>query len=118
MKIIFEAFTNAFVTYFYSLRKEYNEITKFSIEDFNTNYNFYYMFLQSVKKESYDFNLMMFFSFLGDALLKATEFRLSIFIFSLITGLGIGGVLIFSFIDYDINDNTFSFIKIIFLLLI
>ena len=118
MKIIFEIFKNSIKTYFSSIRKEKSEIIKFSIDDFNNKYNFYYMFFEQVKKESYDFNIMMFFSFIGEATLKATEFRFSIFIFGLITGIGILNIFIFSFLGYDINDNSYSFAKIIFLFII
>ena len=118
MNILFEIFINSLKTYFNSLRKEYNEIDKFSIDDFNNNYNFYFKFFENVKTESYNFNLMMFFSFIGYSLLKATEFRIAIAIFGGLTVFGIFDILIFSFMDYDINDNTYSFIKIIFLLLI
>jgi ABC-type multidrug transport system fused ATPase/permease subunit len=76
------------------------------------------MFFEQVKKESYDFNIMMFFSFLGDSLLKATEFRISISIFGAVIALTILNILAFSFIDYDISDNSFSFIKILFIFLI
>ena len=118
MKIIFEVLKNSFFAYFYSLRKEYDDIIKFSIYDFNNKYNFYYMFFEQVKKESYDFNIMMFFSFLGEALLKATEFRVSIVVFGLVIGLAILNILTFSFLNYDINDNTYSFLKIVSLFII
>ena len=119
MKIIFEIFTNAFMTYFRSLRKEPSEIIKFSLNDFNNNYNFFYKFFESAKNETYDFNLMMFFSFLGNALLNATDFRLTIALFGLlITGIGIFAILNFSFLEYNINDNTYTFLNVLYLLII
>ena len=117
-KIMFQVFGNSFSNFFDSLRKAPDEIKKFSIDDFNKKYNFYYMFFENVKKESYDFNLMMFFSFLGDLTLNSCNFQISIFIFGLISSFGITDILVFSFLDYDINDNTFPFIKILFLFII
>ena len=66
MNILFEILKNAIVAYYYSTQLESYQITKFSLNDFHKKYNFYNMFFEDTKKESFDFNLMMFTAFLGD----------------------------------------------------
>ena len=117
MNIIFQILKNAAIAYFESIRKDKTDIKLFSLEDFNNNYNFYNMFFESTKKESFDFNLMMFTGFLGDILLKSRGFRISTFIFAIINGISIFLIISFSFFDYDSKDNTYTLLRILYLLL-
>ena len=117
MNILFEILKNAIVAYYYSTQLESYQITKFSLNDFHKKYNFYNMFFEDTKKESFDFNLMMFTAFLGDILLKARGFRVSIFIFSLINLFSIFLILNISFTIYDQNYNNYAFFDILLILL-
>ena len=60
------------------------EIEKYSLNLFREKYEFYKMLYYDTKKESFDFNLMMFMAFLGDILLKARGFRIFISIFAIL----------------------------------
>ena len=117
LKIIFQILLNSSIIYLKSLRKNTEKNDYFSIEDFNNNYNFYNMFFEDTKKESFDFNLIMFTSFLGDILLKSRGFRISISVFGGINGIGMLLILGFSFFNYNSKDNTYSIFQILYLLL-
>lgn len=112
LNIISQISINSFFAYIKSLRKDPNDITKFSINDFNYNYNFYFLFFEDIKKEAFDFNLMMFFGFIGVILLKATGYRVSTIICLIINGAALTLIYIFSFYDYDIIYNTFQILKL------
>ena len=116
MNIIFQILKNSALNYIYS--KFYsNEVERYSVNDFHKNYNFYNMFLDNANKESFDFNLMMFTAFIGDILLKSRGFRISTFAFGLINGLSIL-IMSFSFNEFEIKDNTYTFFQMLFLLLV
>ena len=59
MNTIFQILKNSVIIYANSFLKDYEPKT-FSINDFNSKYNFYHIFFEDTKKESFDFNLMMF----------------------------------------------------------
>ena len=116
MKILWQILKNAIVVYFNSLGEEDDKITKFSIYDFNNKYNYYFMFFEGAKKDSFDFNLVMFTAFLGDLLMQSRGFRVSTAVFSLINALSIILILSFSFLDYDKDDNKYTILNILYLL--
>ena len=117
MKVIFKVVKNSIVVYFNSLKKDQSGNEPFSIDDFNNQYNFYHLFFSDIKKESFDFNLMMFTGFLGDIILKSTGFIVSTIICTLINAVSIFLILGFSFSSYYSEDNTYSFLQILHLLL-
>ena len=117
MKILLEVLKNSIISFYYSLVKKAEEIEYYSFYDFNTKYNYYYMFFDDAKKDSFDFNLMIFTAFLGDLLLQSRGFRVSTFIFTLINIGSIFLILSFSFIDYDPTNNTYNIFKILYLIL-
>ena len=115
MNSIFQVFKNSIVTYFKSLKKDNTEITPFSLEDFNNNYNFYNIFFESTKKEIFDFNLMMFTGFLGDLLFRSRGFIVSTCAFGVVNAISIFLIISFSFYDYHSKDNTYPFFRISYL---
>ena len=117
MNIIFQILKNAIISYFNSMRKDKNEITSFSIDDFNKKYNFYNMFFDQIKKDPFDFNLMMFTAFLGDILLKLYNFIFPTVIFAIVNSISFLLILSFSFPNYSYELNTFEFFRILHLLL-
>ena len=116
MKILWEILKNAITVYFKSLGEEDDKITKFSIYDFNNKYNYYFMFFEGAKKDSFDFNLVMFTAFLGDLLMQSRGFIVSTTVFTLMNGVSIFLILTFSFLDYDKNDNKYTILNILSLL--
>ena len=92
-------------------------ITKFSINDFNEQYNFYNLFFEDTKMETFDFNLMMLSAFLGDILLKSRGFRISISVFAFLNLGSIFLILNFSFYEYEIPYNDYTIFQMLFLLL-
>ena len=118
MKIINKVFLNSLFLFWKSLRSEPNEINKFSIEDFNNNYNFYSMFYEDAKKDPFDFKLLIFTNFIGYILLKSIGFVLSSIICLIINLISIYIIMQFSFVDYDFDYNTYSFGQIIVLFII
>ena len=80
-------------------------------------YEFYEMLNNDVKKETFDFNLMMFMAFLGDALLMSRGFRISISVFGAVNIGAIFLIMNFTFERYDRVDNTYTIFKMIYLLL-
>ena len=112
LNIMSQISKNSVIHYFKSLRKDPKDIQKFSVNDFNNNYNFYYLFFEDIKKDAFDFNLMMFFGFFGGILLNAIGFIWTTGICLVINGIALVLIYIFSFFDYDIKDNTFPLLKI------
>ena len=117
MKIIFQIIKNAVVNYYIALMNEEENITKFSINDFNEQYNFYNLFFEDTKMETFDFNLMMLSAFLGDILLKSRGFRISISVFAFLILGAIFLILNFSFYEYEIPYNDYTIFQMLFLLL-
>ena len=75
LKIISEILKNALKNYFKSLMNDTEKITKFSLNDYIKQYEYYSMFNNNTKKEAFDFNLTMVMACIGDAFLKAKGFR-------------------------------------------
>ena len=117
MRILLQVLTNTLLSVYESWTDNPDEISKFSVYDFTVKYNYYYMFFDDARKESFDFNLMIFTAFLGDILLQSRGFRVSTFIFAIINIGAIFLIISFSFLDYNTNDNTFSLLKILYLIL-
>ena len=67
---------------------------------------------EDIKKDAFNFNLMMFFGFFGGILLNAIGFIWTTGICLVINGIALVLIYIFSFFDYDIKDNTFPLLKI------
>ena len=51
LKIIFKLLKNSAIYYFKYLRNDKDQLIFFSIQDFNDNYNFYYLFNENTKKK-------------------------------------------------------------------
>ena len=117
MKIIFQILKNSLKNYYISLMKESKDITKFSINDYIKQYEYFEMFINNVKNETFDFNLMMLMAFLGDILLKSRGFRISISVFAALNIGAIFLILNFSFEDYDRADNTYTIFNMLYLFL-
>ena len=118
LKIISEILKNALKNYFKSLMNDTEKITKFSLNDYIKQYEYYSMFNNNTKKEAFDFNLTMVMACIGDAFLKAKGFRISYSVLSIINIAAIILILNFSFEEYDRDDNTFTIFKMLFMLLI
>ena len=116
MKIIFQILKNSIIIYINSFLRD-NEAKTFAINDFNNKYNFYHLFFEDTRKESFDFNLMMFTAFLGDILLRSRGFRISTFVFGVGNGLSIFLILGFTFVNYNAEDNTYTIFQMLHLLL-
>ena len=110
-----EIIRNSISYYYHSLFDE--NIEPFSIDKFNQTYNFYNRLLARTLNEPFDFNLMMFMAFLGDALLKAKGLTFTIILFGIIIN-GIAFLLLYSFNfkDYDPDKNTYSILRILILI--
>ena len=110
-----EIIRNSISYYYHSLFDE--NIEPFSIDKFNQTYNFYNRLLTRTLNEPFDFNLMMFMAFLGDALLKAKGLTFTIILFGIIIN-GIAFLLLYSFNfkDYDPDKNTYSILRILILI--
>ena len=117
MKILLQVLQNAFIAFYNSWFKKAENIDRYSIYDFNMKYNYYYMFFEDAKKDSFDFNLMLLTAFIGDILLQSRGFRVSTFIFALINAGAIFLITSFSFFNYDLDYNTYSFFRMLYLLL-
>ena len=115
MKVIFQILKNALYNYYISWTS--SDVEPFSINKYMEQYDFYKMLNNDTKKESFDFNLMMFMAFLGDILLKSRGFRISTSIFGGINIISMFLISNFSFDDYDRKNNTYSIFQILFLLL-
>ena len=117
MKIIFQVIKNALVNYYIALMNEEEKITKFSINNFNEQYNFFNLFLEDTKMETFDFNLMLLSAFLGDILLKSRGFRISISVFAFLNFISIFLLLNFPFHDYEVPYNDYTAFQMLFLVL-
>ena len=63
--ILYFKFKNDALKYYESLRTKPIKINKYSFDDFNNNYYFITMLFKDEKTEIFDYNLIMFISFLG-----------------------------------------------------
>ena len=117
MNVIFQIFKNSLYNYYKYLMNKSSEIEKMSLKDYMNQYEYYEMFYKDVKKETFDFNLMMFMAFLGDALLISRGFRISISVFSAINIGAIFLILNFKFGDYNRDNNTYTIFGMLYLLL-
>ena len=118
-KAIFNVLYYAVIFKLNSWIKNPEEIEKFSIEDFNNNYNFFYQYFEDSRRNIFNFNLILITSFIGTFLLKKIGFRISCFILSIITLVAILFIiLVFPFSDYDTLNNTYSGLNILFLFFI
>ena len=117
IKIIFQVIKNALVNYYIALMNEEEKITKFSINNFNEQYNFFNLFLEDTKMETFDFNLMLLSAFLGDILLKSRGFRISISVFAFLNFISIFLLLNFPFHDYEVPYNDYKTFQMLFLIL-
>ena len=115
MKVIFQILKNALYNIYISWTS--SNVEPFSINKYMEQYDFYKMLNNDTKKESFDFNLMMFMAFLGDILLKSRGFRISTSIFGGINIISMFLISNFPFDDYDRKNNTYSIFQILFLLL-
>ena len=77
MKIIFKVLLNSLYLFWKSIKTDPNEINKFSIDDFNKNYNFYSLFYEASKKDPFDFKLLIFTNFIGYIIIRSIGFVLS-----------------------------------------
>ena len=117
LKIIFKLLKNSVIYYFKYLRNDKDQLIIFSIQDFNDNYNFYNLFYEDTKKETFDFNLMMLSGFLGDIILKSKGFRVSTIIFFIMNSISIFLIRSFGFLEYNEDYSTYSFFQILYLFL-
>ena len=117
MNVIFQIFKNSLYNYYKYLMNKSSEIEKMSLKDYMNQYEYYEMFYKDVKKETFDFNLMMFMAFLGDALLISRGFRISISVFSAINIGAIFLIFNFKFGDYNRDNNTYTIFGMLYLLL-
>ena len=111
LKIIFKLLKNSVIYYYKYLRNDKDQLIIFSIQDFNDNYNFYYLFYEDTKKETFDFNLMMLNGFLGDIILKSKGFRVTTIIFFIMNSISIFLIISFSFSEYNDDYGHFHFFK-------
>ena len=74
---LYKVVKKSFGTIWYSSEKEPEEIKKFSIEDFNKNYNFFNMFFEDTRKNIFDFNFIKVTAFIGTCLFQKVGFRIS-----------------------------------------
>ena len=117
-RIFSNVLKNSISHYFHSIRKSPGEIEKFSIVDFNKNYNFYALFYEDTKKEPYDFDVIKITGFIGGALLIWKGLRiasLTFFILNIVVILMIR--FLFVFTNYNEYYNTYSEIQIFWLII-
>ena len=110
-----EIIWNSISYYYDSLRGK--EHDTFSIEEFNDTYNFYDRLMTRTLNETFDFNLMMLMSFLGEALLKAKGLTFTILIFGIaVNGISFFLLYNFNFKEYDNENNTYTILQILHLI--
>ena len=117
-------FNTIFDVVYYSVKikwvdKNPDEIEKFSIEDFNKNYNFFMMFFEESLKNIFSFGLILPTSFIGTFFLNKMGFRFSFIILNIIN---LAAFLLiikaFPFLDYYDFNNTYPNSYILFLFII
>ena len=116
---LYKVFNNSFWTNWYSSEKDPEEIKKFSIEDFNRNYNFFNMLFEDTRKNIFNFNFIKVTAFIGTYLLQKFGFRISSLILCvtiLIPTLLI--IFVFPFLDYYNFNNTYPNLYILFLIVL
>jgi hypothetical protein len=107
MSTLSEVIVNTVPFFIRSLRNDPQ--SPFSIDDFNEKYNFYDKLMTRTLNEPFDFNLMLFMAFLGNALLKAKGLTFTLGIFCiLINGAAFVLLYVFDFKDYDSEYNSFT----------
>ena len=112
MRIIFKIFKNSIKFYFSKSE------SSFSIKEFNKNYNFFSIFVEENKKDSFDFNLIFLTGTIGRNCLKKCGFRTPAIIFSVSNIFFIFVIYCISFFNYgeDYNIDNKKTIAFLFLL--
>ena len=116
---IFKVFYNSISLKYNSIDKDPDEIMKFSIEDFNKNYNFFNMFFEDTRRNIFNFDLIKPTAIIGTFFLRKIGFRCSSLILSIINLFSIILIIFaFPFLDYYNFNNTYPIIYIIFLFIL
>lgn len=105
---MYKVLKNSIWIKWHSSEKDPEEIKKFSIEDFNRNYNFFNMLFEDTRKNIFNFNFIKVTAFIGTYLLQKFGFRISSLILCvtiLIPALLI--IFVFPFLDYYNFNNTY-----------
>ena len=96
---------------------EKNNLTDFK-NIFLSSYNFYENYYQYISSNDIDFNLIMFWDFLGLFLMKYCGFSCTSFIYILLSSILIVLILAFNFLDIDKTTHKYFFSQILYLLLV
>ena len=89
-----------------------------NIEDFKNQSNYFEFFRKESSKESLNFNLMMFWSFVGIKFLKSLGFIITSFIFLILNTIMILLIYVIDFEDFDPITIKYSYPKIIIIFLL
>lgn len=114
MKIIFKIFKNSIK---FRLILSESEPT-FSIEEFNKNYNFFSIFVDENKKDSFDFNLIFITGWIGKNCMKSRGFRKSALIYFVINTIILIAIFCSSLLSYGEQYNIDNIITIFVLFLL
>ena len=99
-----------------------SDLEKYDLTDFesyyNSSYNFYEQYFNDISKNEVDFDLMMFWDFVGSFVYKYCEFECTSFLFLILNIIFL--VLIGGFDFLDINEKThkYSFFQILYITLV
>ena len=96
---------------------EKNELTDF-VSLYKSKYNFYKQYFNDISKNEIDFDLMMFWNFLGSLLYKYCNFTFTsilLFLLNIILFVFIGG---FDYLDIDEKTHKYSFFQILYISLV
>ena len=96
---------------------EKNNLTDFK-NLFLSSYNFYENYYQYISSNDVDFNLIMFWDFLGLFSKKYCGFSCTSFIYILLSSILIVLILAFNFLDIDKTIHKYFFSQILYLLLV
>ena len=105
----------------YFLYKE-SEIEKYELTDFeslyNSSYNFYNQYFNDIAQNRIDFDLIMFWDFIGSLFYNCFNFVITSIIFFLTNSLLLLLIYNFDFLDIDKKTHKYSFFHLLYIIIV
>ena len=118
LESLYEIFVNS-VQYFLYKKSDLELYGLIDFENlFNSSYNFYNQYFTDISNNEVDFDLMMFWDFVGSLFYECCDFvgtSITFFLFNVILLVLIGG---FNFLDIDEKTHKYTFFQILYITLV
>ena len=103
------------VEYFLWKNSDFEKNELIDIENrYNSSYNFYEQYFNDISKNEVDFDLIMFWNFLGSFLYKYFSFTCTSIFFLIVNSIILAFIGGFDYLDIDIKTHKYTFFQILY----